>query len=1023
MKIIAAIVDRNEKGDLFTDRMTDLIYALGYETEYVNIHKPGREIDIYAKHRIENRRIIAECKSQSKPVSGADLNKFAGALQAEKEHDPLLSGYFISLSGFTAPASHQENEFEVRRFEMLGPDAIAKQLIEGNVIASQATAFFVAATMPGIPANVKVGAEATLLLHRIGWIWIVPVVRAGQKIGNILVHASGELLAASLVEQVVDDLRAFGAPLEILCPSEVIAPTESDAEVRYLEYVVKEYGSITLEGLAVDQYTGASVLKLEEIYVPLYLEVPRPEAASENAIATARDPEEEVSENVRLNLVKALPDSAKIAVLASPGAGKSTMVRRIAVAFADPARRSEVADSLPSRSWLPLVIRARDIRSVTASSILNILYDLPRRAEMSSAFGDSFRKLVDRKLQTGNVILLVDGLDEIAAESDRRIFASQLRTFVAMYPSTQLVVTSREAGFRIVSSEISTYCKVYNLSELTDDDICQLIYLWYSKAISSSNMATNQVQIVAQKILDNYRVRLLAANPLLLTTLLYVQRWAGEIPKRRALLYDRAIDLLLMTWNVEGHAPLPLEEVLPQLAYLAFDMINRGIQRITSSEAEKIFAEARQSMPEVLGYATESPREIINRIESRSSLLVLAGYGIEDNLVQPYYEFRHLAFQEYLAALAIAREWAPNSLASTPLEILRPSFVKSRWSEVIVLCSVLLGRKGGTLVEALVATLEERFADYDVGDESDFQDIMLLNDMIYSCLSDEAQLKPEQASTALNAVVVYGNIHSCEALLAGRYGALLAAMIMATLEDPSTDPTIGMEYFWLAADVVMQDISINSAQETESSVWGLLNSDRVVDHLFAMSFITRSAYEKLGGGDVPGYRENFVTCAEVIPQFQDRVIALLKEVPSNLFIWSCGCWMLTWAYAVFDFSKDLQLEIASNVLSVLFQDESSSASSTAGLFVYLCFVETWRELAERLTLEQERMLKDRLRSTDKYREHSSLGMAVIAAADPRRFGRSVIVEFAMAHLPDGSRRWQAVIDLANGKKLTKRDIN
>jgi len=206
-------------------------------------------------------------------------------------------------------------------------------------------------------------------------------------------------------------------------------------------------------------------------------------------------------------------------------------------------------------------------------------------------------------------------------------------------------------------------------------------------------------------------------------------------------------------------------------------------------------------------------------------------------------------------------------------------------------------------------------------------------------------------------------------------------------------------------------------------VWGLLNSDRVVDHLFAMSFITRSAYEKLGGGDVPGYRENFVTCAEVIPQFQDRVIALLKEVPSNLFIWSCGCWMLTWAYAVFDFSKDLQLEIASNVLSVLFQDESSSASSTAGLFVYLCFVETWRELAERLTLEQERMLKDRLRSTDKYREHSSLGMAVIAAADPRRFGRSVIVEFAMAHLPDGSRRWQAVIDLANGKKLTKRDIN
>src|SRR6202041_1635517 len=128
----------------------------------------------------------------------------------------------------------------------------------------------------------------------------------------------------------------------------------------------------------------------------------------------------------------------------------------------------------------------------------------------------------------------------------------------------------------------------------------------------------------------NQRVRRLAANPLLLTTLLYVQRWAGEIPKRRVLLYDRAIDLLLMTWNVEGHAPMRVDEALPQLAYLAFDMTSRGLQRISSSEAEKNFADAREAMPEVLAYSTDTPRDMINRIESRSSLLMLAGYGIED---------------------------------------------------------------------------------------------------------------------------------------------------------------------------------------------------------------------------------------------------------------------------------------------------------------------------------------------------------------------------------------------------------
>ncbi|MGH3290842.1 MAG: restriction endonuclease, partial [Trebonia sp.] len=84
MKIILTTADPNEKGDLFTDRMTDLVHALGYETQYVNVNKPGREIDIHAKHRVEDRRLVAECKAHSAAISGSDLNKFAGVLQAEK---------------------------------------------------------------------------------------------------------------------------------------------------------------------------------------------------------------------------------------------------------------------------------------------------------------------------------------------------------------------------------------------------------------------------------------------------------------------------------------------------------------------------------------------------------------------------------------------------------------------------------------------------------------------------------------------------------------------------------------------------------------------------------------------------------------------------------------------------------------------------------------------------------------------------------------------------------------------------
>jgi hypothetical protein len=49
------------------------------------------------------------------------------------------------------------------------------------------------------------------------------------------------------------------------------------------------------------------------------------------------------------------------------------------------------------------------------------------------------------------------------------------------------------------------------------------------------------------------------------------------------VLYGKAIEVLLMTWNVEGHAPLDQEEVLPQLEFVAFTMMNEGEKRISSN--------------------------------------------------------------------------------------------------------------------------------------------------------------------------------------------------------------------------------------------------------------------------------------------------------------------------------------------------------------------------------------------------------------------------------------------------------
>src|SRR5690606_14023832 len=126
--------------------------------------------------------------------------------------------------------------------------------------------------------------------------------------------------------------------------------------------------------------------------------------------------------------------------------------------------------------------------------------------------------------------------------------------------------------------------------------------------------------------LKDSRIKVLAENPLLLTTLLFVKRWAGYLPTKKSVLYQEMIKLLLVTWNVEGHEILDIEEAEPQLAFVAYWMTKNGQQTISAEELNNCLIEARKQMPEILGYTNVNPAEFIKRVESRSSLLIMTGH-------------------------------------------------------------------------------------------------------------------------------------------------------------------------------------------------------------------------------------------------------------------------------------------------------------------------------------------------------------------------------------------------------------
>ena len=71
-----------------------------------------------------------------------------------------------------------------------------------------------------------------------------------------------------------------------------------------------------------------------------------------------------------------------------------------------------------------------------------------------------------------------------------------------------------------------------------------------------------------------------------------------------------------MTWNVEGHEPLDMEEAVPQLGYLAYDMTLSRRQTLSTVDIRQQLLEARDELPEILSYARASPAAFVERVES-----------------------------------------------------------------------------------------------------------------------------------------------------------------------------------------------------------------------------------------------------------------------------------------------------------------------------------------------------------------------------------------------------------------------
>jgi len=578
-----------------------------------------------------------------------------------------------------------------------------------------------------------------------------------------------------------DDLSMFLtkslAPLVRTTQKKKSAPPKaSDATSRhaavlrdYRAFLLKDCGQMTIEGLRADMDTAQRRFDLEQLFVPISMSPTPPDipAGDLEREQKLRDWHEKNKDPRPFGEVFA--KKKRLALLALPGGGKTLLLKRLAVAYADPPRRQASVDGLPNLELTPVLIRCREWREHIHRPILTLLNSISDITGQASLSGLS--EALVPLFKKGRVLLLVDGLDEIHDDALRTTFVDHLESFLDDHKLTRLVITSREAGFSLVAPTLARFCERWRLAPLDSNAIAALCELWHRLMIGESPEAKAEAERVANTLLNNESLRRLAENPLLLTMLLVVKHGAGRLPPDRVSLYGRAVEVLLDTWNIKGHDPLSLKEAVPQLACVAFELMRAGKQTATESELLKLLEEARERVPQIRRYAQDSPQAFLKRVELRSSLLVEAGRQKAGAATVPFYQFRHLTFQEYLAAVAaVEGHYMDYDKTDTVLTPLKAHLTAEEWKEVIPMSAVLARKQAEPLMNALVqdgALLPKTLP-------MEYRKIPAPVSRLVQCLVEEAEAAPETLTSALQLIVVFArgcnSPDDWQALCRGPYG-------------------------------------------------------------------------------------------------------------------------------------------------------------------------------------------------------------------------------------------------------------
>jgi hypothetical protein len=315
----------------------------------------------------------------------------------------------------------------------------------------------------------------------------------------------------------------------------------------------------------------------------------------------------------------------RVVVLGGPGAGKTTFLKYLGLAYTDKAvfeKSSLKRSKLPFFVTLPLLHK-------TGEELFDFLV-APIKAK-TSQHAEAFLK---RILEKGQAVLLLDSLDEVP-KSGRPELLCKIKAFCKQFPAASIIVSCRTADY---TEPLESFSEV-EIAKLDKTSVQKIIRAWFANDPAKAKSLCDLTQ-------HDRGIASLTETPLLLSLLCIQFRHDLSLPKRKVELFKRCSETLLREWDTTRgfRRDSAYETLTDQTKERLFEKV---AGHFTVEAATVLFSKAKlieiiSDFCSKVGLPPSDAPGILQEIDQH--------HGILEQFSQEHYGFSHTSFQDYFTA-------------------------------------------------------------------------------------------------------------------------------------------------------------------------------------------------------------------------------------------------------------------------------------------------------------------------------------------------------------------------------------